>query len=53
MTNNEKQFILKSKNSKSNSFKKPNSLKINQCFIWYPTCSYPVIPYTPYTPLRN
>lgn len=42
MTNEKqfKEFILKSKNSNSNYFKKPNSLKItNQCFIWRPTCS--------------
>lgn len=68
MTNDEKQFkefILKSKNSNSNSFKKPNSLKINmQCFIWRPTCSYyaycscpayyhqPMHP-VPLEPLRN
>lgn len=62
MTNEKqfKQFIIKSKNSNSNSFKKPNSLKITkQCFIWHPTCSfqdhcpaamrayYPVRPFRP------
>ena len=35
-----KNFLLKSKNSNSNSFKTTSSLKIDiQCFIWCPTCS--------------
>ena len=43
-----KNFLLKSKNSNSNSFKKPNSLKIaTQCFIWSPTCSYSAYCYCP------
>lgn len=62
----QKNFLLKSKNSNFNSFKKPNSLKINtQCFIWCPTCSYsaycscpayyhqPMHPVIRLSPLRN
>lgn len=56
-----KNFLLKSKNSHNNSFKKSNSLKIQdhcvmRCFIWsYPTYAYPATEYPviPFRPLRN